>query len=112
MTPSFPSPRFSVLREVAGRIAVAWIATLLPGRDDALVIVDADTVCIVGCPCVRHALVVAVVVPHATQPERALRARRRQRARDDHRSEEHTSELKSLQRISYAVFRLKKKKKH
>src|SRR3546814_5540462 len=32
--------------------------------------------------------------------------------RRDHRSEEHTSELQSLMRISYAVFCLKKKKKH
>src|SRR3546814_6332787 len=31
---------------------------------------------------------------------------------DAHRSEEHTSELQSLMRISYAVFCLKKKKKH
>src|SRR3546814_6039625 len=31
-------------------------------------------------------------------------------ARDDKRSEEHTSELQSLMRISYAVFCLKKKK--
>src|SRR3546814_9901756 len=30
--------------------------------------------------------------------------------RDDYRSEEHTSELQSLMRISYAVFCLKKKK--
>src|SRR3546814_9321145 len=30
--------------------------------------------------------------------------------RDGNRSEEHTSELQSLMRISYAVFRLKKKK--
>src|SRR3546814_2399571 len=30
----------------------------------------------------------------------------------DDRSEEHTSELQSLMRISYAVFCLKKKKKH
>src|SRR3546814_5533516 len=30
---------------------------------------------------------------------------------DDQRSEEHTSELQSLMRISYAVFCLKKKKK-
>src|SRR3546814_4964667 len=30
-------------------------------------------------------------------------------ARDGHRSEEHTSELQSLMRISYAVFCLKKK---
>src|SRR3546814_8566907 len=33
------------------------------------------------------------------------------RARADFRSEEHTSELQSLMRISYAVFCLKKKKK-
>src|SRR3546814_5560749 len=32
--------------------------------------------------------------------------------RDMARSEEHTSELQSLMRISYAVFRLKKKKHH
>src|SRR3546814_2651001 len=31
---------------------------------------------------------------------------------DDSRSEEHTSELQSLMRISYAVFCLKKKKQH
>src|SRR3546814_5398033 len=30
----------------------------------------------------------------------------------EHRSEEHTSELQSLMRISYAVFCLKKKKSH
>src|SRR3546814_5279847 len=33
-------------------------------------------------------------------------------AREAERSEEHTSELQSLMRISYAVFCLKKKKKH
>src|SRR3546814_9735503 len=33
-------------------------------------------------------------------------------AERDARSEEHTSELQSLMRISYAVFCLKKKKKH
>src|SRR3546814_2992532 len=39
-----------------------------------------------------------------------LRAEVRGRARDGGRSEEHTSELQSLMRISYAVFCLKKKK--
>src|SRR3546814_6318045 len=34
----------------------------------------------------------------------------RAQTRNDHRSEEHTSELQSLMRISYAVFCLKKKK--
>src|SRR3546814_1889508 len=38
-----------------------------------------------------------------------LLRRRRVRARDVRRSEEHTSELQSLMRISYAVFCLKKK---
>src|SRR3546814_9488162 len=37
--------------------------------------------------------------------------RRARRLGDDRRSEEHTSELQSLMRISYAVFCLKKKKK-
>src|SRR3546814_4567838 len=36
---------------------------------------------------------------------------RSNRAKYSHRSEEHTSELQSLMRISYAVFCLKKKKK-
>src|SRR3546814_7417282 len=35
-----------------------------------------------------------------------------QGGRDRGRSEEHTSELQSLMRISYAVFRLQKKKTH
>src|SRR3546814_3946725 len=38
-----------------------------------------------------------------------IRQRRRGRADHDDRSEEHTSELQSLMRISYAVFCLKKK---
>src|SRR3546814_5642519 len=37
---------------------------------------------------------------------------RAQDVRDGYRSEEHTSELQSLMRISYAVFCLKKKKKN
>src|SRR3546814_2042465 len=42
---------------------------------------------------------------------RAPSHRIRQRHHPAHRSEEHTSELQSLMRISYAVFCLKKKKK-
>src|SRR3546814_966431 len=37
---------------------------------------------------------------------------RRRHQTHDHRSEEHTSELQSLMRISYAVFCLKKKKQN
>src|SRR3546814_5323703 len=42
------------------------------------------------------------------QPARALRQEAAEKE-DDERSEEHTSELQSLMRISYAVFCLKKK---
>src|SRR3546814_1582386 len=49
--------------------------------------------------------------PPRGRPERATRARARHRAGlMGGRSEEHTSELQSLMRISYAVFCLKKKK--
>src|SRR3546814_7350648 len=41
--------------------------------------------------------------------ERTVQARRRTVGQDVPRSEEHTSELQSLMRISYAVFCLKKK---
>src|SRR3546814_1144759 len=43
--------------------------------------------------------------------ERGLRRRADRQPRQPRRSEEHTSELQSLMRISYAVFCLKKKKK-
>src|SRR3546814_5852867 len=43
-----------------------------------------------------------IIVPHGTE--------HRPEALDGERSEEHTSELQSLMRISYAVFCLKKKK--
>src|SRR3546814_3816002 len=46
--------------------------------------------------------------PEAASPTAPSRAT----ARPGHRSEEHTSELQSLMRISYAVFCLKKKKKN
>src|SRR3546814_6001815 len=51
---------------------------------------------------VRAAMVPAVIVPDRTSVLQLL---------DRFRSEEHTSELQSLMRISYAVFCLKKKKK-
>src|SRR3546814_1762846 len=45
-------------------------------------------------------------------PEQRLQAAPHAPCDEDGRSEEHTSELQSLMRISYAVFCLKKKKKH
>src|SRR3546814_4176576 len=50
-----------------------------------------------------------VEMAHAERADRRLAHRRKGFGQD--RSEEHTSELQSLMRISYAVFCLKKKKK-
>src|SRR3546814_2507094 len=47
----------------------------------------------------------------STSRNRSGKRRRKAIASGDSRSEEHTSELQSLMRISYAVFCLKKKKK-
>src|SRR3546814_6560774 len=44
--------------------------------------------------------------------DRAVKRAYRKLISEHHRSEEHTSELQSLMRISYAVFCLKKKKTH
>src|SRR3546814_8878157 len=48
----------------------------------------------------------------AGAPRKRTEIRRPRRPAIDGRSEEHTSELQSLMRISYAVFCLKKKKNH
>src|SRR3546814_952766 len=75
-------------------------------------------------PPARHAPQPAPLRPGRCHRCRARRANRKSRSRDGpapvrscqpslpgKRSEEHTSELQSLMRISYAVFCLKKKKK-
>src|SRR3546814_5269160 len=51
------------------------------------------------------------VVAVARQQRGAVEVDPARALREDERSEEHTSELQSLMRISYAVFCLKKKKK-
>src|SRR3546814_7694001 len=50
--------------------------------------------------------------PRLDQPDADLVERRAEESQVRVRSEEHTSELQSLMRISYAVFCLKKKIKH
>src|SRR3546814_4600511 len=63
-----------------------------------------------GDPRGRHRRAVDLCPPPACRLRRAaVRARRDRRWPDHRRSEEHTSELQSLMRISYAVFCLKKK---
>src|SRR3546814_3603124 len=53
----------------------------------------------------------SLIGPRPTLRYQVDRYSERQRRRLEIRSEEHTSELQSLMRISYAVFCLKKKKK-
>src|SRR3546814_92810 len=57
----------------------------------------------------RIADIVSINAPHTEQTQHLIDARRLALL-GSHRSEEHTSELQSLMRISYAVFCLKKKK--
>src|SRR3546814_5643285 len=49
--------------------------------------------------------------PHGTSSHNSIEFPRPDHRRNSGRSEEHTSELQSLMRISYAVFCLKKKNK-
>src|SRR3546814_10677781 len=74
-----------------GTVPMGWIATILLG--------------------VAGSLVAGLVQPWAAglQPRRLPRLHHRRGRADLHRSEEHTSELQSLMRLSYAVFCLKKK---
>src|SRR3546814_10473632 len=67
-------------------------------------VVDAGGVVAVLAAAHQVGAVQVAVGPFAGEPHRDLAARQA-------RSEEHTSELQSLMRISYAVFCLKKKKK-
>src|SRR3546814_4914380 len=61
---------------------------------------------------VRYLLIASHYRSPINYSEENLRESKRALERFYHRSEEHTSELQSLMRISYAVFCLKKKKTH
>src|SRR3546814_4970838 len=88
-SPALPSPRTSQFEDAPGPRSALFVQPRSPGR-------------------VRR--------PHAFRHPRRFGLEHRRSSLDklsDHagRSEEHTSELQSLMRISYAVFCLKKKKK-
>src|SRR3546814_2046720 len=68
--------------------------------------------CAEGAPGrLHHAAFRQAVVVRELPQDRRLPGAAQDPDREDPRSEEHTSELQSLMRISYAVFCLKKKKK-
>src|SRR3546814_4441472 len=90
-----------------------------PGRDEDVDLMNRDhltdpieiAILVVGLevaavdPCLGGASIVDALLGHADEDvERGIGR--------PHRSEEHTSELQSLMRISYSVFCLKKKTKH
>src|SRR3546814_10577196 len=87
-----------------------WVDGFLDGF---LALAAQHDVALVGGDTTRGTLSVCVAAHGFVEPGRALR-RVGARVGDDVwvRSEEHTSELQSLMRISYAVFCLKKKKKN
>src|SRR3546814_8381610 len=68
----------------------------------------AATGCVTKC---HQSLFALLLSDHQRQAIRTRSLARRYQWSDMIRSEEHTSELQSLMRISYAVFCLKKKKK-
>src|SRR3546814_7167991 len=72
----------------------------------------ADPGVIVGDPGIANVLEAGprIALARADLPAAAGRGEQRIGQRARHRSEEHTSELQALMRISYAVFCLKKKK--
>src|SRR3546814_6570608 len=98
MTHSFPTRRSSDLGEMAAK-EKAQAALIKAAQDETREAVDAEYV---------QALE-ALRRQHADELKQKVAQERSQL--ETERSEEHTSELKSLMRISYAVFCLKKKKK-
>src|SRR5581483_4144178 len=72
--------------EEAGRVAASRVAGIGVGADDALVVVYTHAVQVAARARRRHARVIAIIVPDAARPKRALRARWGQRAADDNRA--------------------------
>src|SRR3546814_8516839 len=97
------------VREAFIKLSEAGLVSVRPQRGTYVVKISARQVYDVRF--VREAVEVAVVRKAALElPESAIRALR-ETVNAQRRSEEHTYELQSLMRISYAVFCLKKKKK-
>src|SRR3546814_2692209 len=69
----------------------------------------ARSVCWLGVPLIWNGKAMGVLALQSYSPEHTYNERDQELPT---RSEEHTSELQSLMRISYAVFCLKKKKKN
>src|SRR3546814_8011876 len=80
----------------------------LPGREIAHELLG--NVCEARCEATMLTQETAYAGPPSLLPEHVHQHRKGAAEQPTHRSEEHTSELQSLMRISYAVFCLKKKR--
>src|SRR3546814_1723983 len=130
MTPSFPPRRFSDLFRAVrsrpwnyfrGKFTLFRTTLSRISRDRSERAVTIPSLSADGIPLLPLWYGRPLPVPWYIHPAKAGGARssrpaQRQRlprpSGDHYRSEEHTSELQSLMRISYAVFCLKKKKQH
>src|SRR3546814_2050812 len=90
-----PSPITAIARP-------GWSLSLFATAKPSAALIEVDEC---AAPKGSYSLSLRLVKPDSPPPVLSVRIRSR-------RSEEHTSELQSLMRISYAVFCLKKKKKH
>src|SRR3546814_3601747 len=101
MTHSFPSRRSSDLRRVYGAGHVRVLGFIRRVRELGFTPAEVRAILSLGGPAQASCSEVREIAAHHLERVRAKMAR----------SEEHTSELQSLMRISYAVFCLKKKNK-
>src|SRR3546814_4692263 len=104
------SGRIRVGHDEEGRAVVTNLPPTLPGLFDAFCALHAETIAVIAG---GERLAFAELNEEATRLAHALASGFgiHKGDRVAIRSEEHTSELQSLMRISYAVFCLKKKKK-
>src|SRR3546814_2650874 len=104
--------QFLALGQFGRPFGLERLAAVLPARDQVLTLPDFPTERFVGGDDLSHLRLDGgqVLVRERTVPWRKIIIESVVRRRAEGRSEEHTSELQSLMRISYAVFCLTKNK--
>src|SRR3546814_8326891 len=103
-----PKPTIAMVQGacIAGGLMLAWVCDLIIASDDAYF---ADPTVTMGIPGVEYFAHAFELHPRIAKEFLFLGERMNAERACTMRSEEHTSELQSLMRISYAVFCLKKK---
>src|SRR3546814_6121348 len=105
------SPRISFSKEARSRPSLAWPAPSNDRRASSLTLCDSSNIeSNVGYACAARSNASCLDKLAFARTSSESRKSGRRKAFCFKRSEEHTSELQSLMRISYAVFCLKKKR--